>query len=68
MKQALVSLCFAGGIVSRCAVQVHTCLCKTVYVSMPGCASVVSVIEMTGGHVMICLTRAGRRREERSGS
>ena len=46
MKRALVSLCFAGGIVFPCTAYVHLCVCACV----SGVCSVVALIEMTGCH------------------
>lgn len=59
MKQALVSLCFAGGIVFYFTVHVFNvfmfvCICVCVSV----CAHVVAVIEMTGCHDSLCITKA----------
>lgn len=58
MKQALVSLCFAGGIVFCCTVHVLICVSVFVCVCVSGCAHVVAVIEMTGCHDSLCITKA----------
>lgn len=55
MKQALVSLCFAGGIVFCCAVHMYV----FVYLCLSGvCTCGGCIIEMTGCHDSLCIAKA----------